>query len=74
MYYENMRIIYPSDDVVPNGVAIVIPCPAWFTERPENTWEALIAKDVPAGKPYKVVAASDLPTDLTFREAWEYQE
>ncbi len=32
------------------------------------------AKDVPAGKPYKIVDVSNIPTDRTFRGAWEYQE
>ena len=31
------------------------------------------AKDVPAGKPYKIVDVADIPTDRTFRNAWEYQ-
>jgi len=32
------------------------------------------AKDVPAGKPYKIVDVSNIPTDRTFRGAWEYKE
>jgi hypothetical protein len=36
------------------------------------TIEEIAAKDVPAGKPYKIVDASDIPTDRTFRNAWEY--
>lgn len=73
MNFETLRIIYPSDLVVPNGVAVIIPCPGWFYEHPANTLEALIAKDVPEGVPYKIVDASELPSDLTFRDAWEYQ-
>jgi hypothetical protein len=55
----NQRIIYPTED---GGVAIIIPA---------VSVEAAI-KDVPEGKPYKIVEASDIPTDRTFRNAWEY--
>lgn len=58
------RIIYPSDD---GGVAVIIP-------SGELSIEEVAAKDVPAGKPYKIVDVSDIPTDRTFRNAWEYQE
>ena len=57
----NQRIIYPTDD---GGVAVIIP--AISIE--------LAMKDVPAGKPYKIVDVADIPTDRTFRNAWEYSE
>lgn len=66
----NQRIIYPSDE---GGVAVLIPTPEWLAEE-GNTMELLAAKDVPAGKPYKIVAISDIPSDRTFRDAWEYTE
>ena len=56
----NYRIIYPNDA---DGVAIVVPAPGI-----EQT-EALNA--VPTGKPYLIVDASDMPTDRTFRNAWQ---
>jgi hypothetical protein len=59
----NSRIIYPTDD----GVAIIIPAPECGL-----TIEEIAAKDVPVGKPYKIVDASDIPSDRTFRNAWEY--
>jgi hypothetical protein len=62
----NQRIIYPSDD---GGVCIVVPAPDCGL-----TIEEIAAKDVPAGKPYKIVDVADIPTDRTFRDAWEYQE
>ena len=62
------RIIYPNDD---GGVSILIPTPEYLEE---HTIEELAAKDVPAGKPYKIVDVADIPTDRTFRNAWEYQE
>lgn len=59
-------IIYPKDD---GGVAIVVPAPecGLFIEQ-------IAAKDVPPGKPYKIVHISEIPADRTFRNAWEYEE
>lgn len=62
------RIIYPTDD---GGVAIIIPSPEFLAS---HTIEELAAKDVPAGKPYQIVDAADIPTDRTFRAAWTYEE
>ena len=58
------RIIYPNDD---GGVSIVIPAPECGL-----TIEEIAAKDVPEGKPYKIVDVADIPSDRTFRNAWEY--
>jgi hypothetical protein len=60
----NQRIIYPIDN---GGVAIIIPAPDCGL-----TIEEIAAKDVPAGKSYKIVDVADIPTDRTFRNAWEY--
>jgi hypothetical protein len=60
----NQRIIYPTDD---GGVAVIIPA----TECGLSI-EEIAAKDVPAGKPYKIVDVSDIPEDRTFRGAWEF--
>jgi len=60
------RIIYPNDN---GGVVILIPAPECGL-----TIEEIAAKDVPVGKPYKIINAEDQPTDRTFRDAWEYQE
>jgi hypothetical protein len=62
----NSRIIYPKDD---GGVAIIVPAVECGL-----TIEEIAAKDAPAGKPYKIIDASDIPTDRTFRNAWEYTE
>jgi hypothetical protein len=59
-------IIYPNDD---GGVCILTPALECGL-----TIEEIAAKDVPAGKPYKIVDGADIPTDRTFRNAWEYQE
>ena len=62
------RIIYPTDD---GGVAIVVPAPEALETM---TIEEIAAKDVPAGKPFKIIDTADVPTDRTFRNAWEYSE
>jgi hypothetical protein len=61
----NQRIIYPNDN---GGVAIIMPTPECLLE---HTIEEIAAKDVPHGKPYKIVDISDIPSDRTFRNAWE---
>lgn len=58
------RIIYPSDD---GGVAVIVPAPGCGL-----TIEEIARKDVPFGKPFKIVDAADVPNDRTFRNAWEY--
>jgi hypothetical protein len=57
------RIIYPTDD---GGIAIIVPAAECGL-----TIEQIAAKDVPANRPYKIVDVSDIPTDRTFRNAWE---
>jgi hypothetical protein len=62
----NQRIIYPNDE---GGVAIIVPSPNCGL-----TIEQIAAKDVPAGKPFQIVDVADIPSDRTFRNAWEYAE
>lgn len=64
----DLRIIYPTDE---GGVAVIVPSPNYVAE---HGIEAVAAKDVPAGKPYKIIDASEVPSDRTFRNAWEYVE
>jgi hypothetical protein len=64
----NQRIIYPNDD---GGVSILIPAEEYLIN---HTIEELAVKDVPKGKPYRIVDVADIPSDRTFRNAWEYQE
>lgn len=61
---NNPRIIHPTPE---GGVAIIIPAPDCGL-----TIEQIAARDVPAGVPYSIVDASDIPSDRTFRNAWEY--
>ena len=60
----NQRIIYPTPE---GGVAIVIPAPECGL-----TIEEIAAKDVPAGVEFKIIDTADVPSDRTFRNAWEY--
>ena len=62
----NSRIIYPTDD---GGVAVIIP-----TAECGLTIQQIAAKDVPMGKPYKIVDVSDVPSDRVFRNAWSWQD
>lgn len=62
------RIIYPNDE---GGVCVVVPAP---TDDPDFTIEILASKVVPEGKPFKIINVEDVPSDRTFRNAWEYQE
>lgn len=60
----NQRIIYQTDD---GGVAVIIPAP----EAIELYGiDAIAQKDVPPGKPYKIVDVSDIPAERSQREAW----
>lgn len=57
----NQRIIYPTDE---GGVAVIVPAVSI----------ELALKDIPAGKVYKIIDVADVPTDRTFRNAWEFSE
>jgi len=59
---DNKRIIYQTNE---GGVAIIVPADCGLTI------EQIAAKDVPTGKPYQIVDVADIPTDRTFRNAWE---
>lgn len=60
----NKRIVYKNDD---GTIAIIVPAECGLTI------EEIAAKDVPAGKEYHIVNASDIPSDRTFRNAWTWQ-
>jgi hypothetical protein len=62
------RIIYKNPD---NSVSIIIPTQEYLET---HTIEELALKDVPANTPYKIVDVSEIPSDRTFRNAWEYVE
>ena len=58
------RIIYPTYD---GGVAVIVPAP-----NSGLTIEQIAEKDVPTCVAYQIVDVTDVPSDRTFRNAWEY--
>ena len=60
-------IIYKQDNGVP---AVVIPAPECLETQ---SIMAIAIKDVPAGKPFKIIDVSDLPLDIP-QEAWVVNE
>lgn len=63
----NQVIIYNQDNDIP---AVVSPTPECLKT---HTIHEIAIKDVPAGKPFKIVDAADLPTDVPL-EAWVVDE
>ncbi len=55
-------IIYPNDT---GGICILTPAPECTLSLQE-----IAAKDVPSGKPWKIVDAADIPATREFRDAW----
>ena len=62
------RIIYNQDNGV---VAVIIPTPEALGQ---HSIQAIAIKDVPAGKPFKIVDAADIPSDRSARDAWTVDE
>ena len=58
----DQRIIYQNDN---GGVSVIIPAPECGL-----TIEEIALKDVPTGKPFKIVDVSALPSDRAQRAAW----
>lgn len=71
----NQRIIYEADE---GGVAVIVPADCGLTI------EQIAAKDVPpvvvmqegvvvsaSPRPFRIVDVSEVPSDRTFRAAWE---
>lgn len=57
-------IVYPNDT---GGVAVLTPCLDCGL-----TVQQIAAKDVPPGKPFKIMNKADLPAHDEFFDAWEY--
>ena len=55
------KIIYPHEA----GISVLTP-------TGELPIEETALKDVPSGVKYKIIDASDLPSDRDFRNAWEF--
>ena len=61
----NQRIIYPTDE---GGLAVIMIAPNCGLGLDE-----IAAKNVPKGKPFRIVEAHELPTERTFRDAWQFE-
>jgi hypothetical protein len=62
------RIIFKQED---GGVGIIVPSPRTLETK---TIEEIAEKDVPKGLPYRIVDVDYVPSDRTFRDAWEVDE
>jgi hypothetical protein len=58
------RIIYKTDE---GGVAVIIPASECLQTR---TIQEIAIKDVPVGRPFKIVNVSSIPSDRSERDAW----
>jgi hypothetical protein len=66
-----MRIIYPNDD----GLAVLIPAPKFLAQldgSEEEKLQHIAHKDLPTGTPFEIVEDDYVPSDRSFRNAWEY--
>ena len=65
----NRIVVFPNDE---GGISVLYPL-----QNCGLTVEAIAAKDVPNGKPFRYMTTTDLPTDddgnydKSFRSAWE---
>lgn len=57
-------VIYPR--TIGSGICILTPAP-----DSELSIGEMAIKDVPSGVPYMIIQSSEVPTDRTFRDAWE---
>lgn len=60
----NRRIIYINTE---GGVSVIVPSKEALDKY---GIEAIAKKDVPAGKPYKIVTTDDIPSDRSARDSW----
>ena len=63
-----MKILYKN---LKGNVVVIKATLEWLSQ---GTMEELAQKDVPTGFKYKIVDDSVIPTDRTFRNAWEVDE
>jgi hypothetical protein len=68
-------LLVPATDDEPEHEMQALVSPAVYRNETDEEFLAWIAaKDVPAGKPFKIVDVADIPSDRAFRAAWEYAE
>ena len=60
------RIIYKTED---GGVAVIIPAPEYLQD---HTIEELATKEILEGVEYEIVDTETIPSDRTFRGAWQW--
>lgn len=59
-----MKIVFTNPD---GSIGIIHPTPEAMATM---TMHEIARKDVPTGRPYKIIQDEDVPTDRTFRDAW----
>lgn len=64
----NKVIIYQNDE---GGVTIFTPTPEALSQY---SLQLIASVVVPAGKPYKIIDSSELPSDRSMRNAWTVDE
>jgi hypothetical protein len=62
------KIIFKNDD---GGVSVIHPTQEALDQ---HGIEAIAQKDVPPGKPYKIVNESEVPSDRSLRKYWNVDE
>lgn len=68
-------VIVPATDDEPEHEAQELVTPAVYRDETDEEFMAWIAaKDVPVGKPFKIVDVADIPSDRSERAAWEVDE
>jgi hypothetical protein len=63
-----MKIIFKNQD---NSIGIITPTDEALSFA---TIEQIAEKDVPKDLPYKIVEDTDIPSDRTYRDAWEWDD
>jgi hypothetical protein len=61
-------IIYKNNE---GGVSVIIPTQEALEQ---HGIQAIAIKDVPSGKPFKIMDAADIPSDRSERDAWTVDE
>jgi hypothetical protein len=68
-------VTVPATDDTPEHEAQEMVTPAVYRDETEDEYILAVAlKDVPAGKPFKIIDASDIPSDRSQRNAWTVDE
>jgi hypothetical protein len=66
-------VVVPATEVEPEQTMQELVTPAVLRDETDEEFVAWIAaKDVPEGKPFKILDVSEIPADRLFRAAWEF--